>query len=769
MIPTLLELDDAPMMPAAAAQQAPSVAPSVATDVPNPSPKQLTVRYDGRAKVTGTAKYAVEFKPPGDVVYAFVVQSTIASGSITAIDQAAASRASGVLAVITPFNAPKLPVSAPQPPARRHVTVLQEPDVFYSGQPIALVVANSLPQAMHAASLLKINYKETPAKLNFEKRLTESRPPRQPGRDPGAQTRGDVAAAMARATVKIDETYTTPYQHHNPMEPHATLAWWEGDKLNVYDSTQYITGDTQTIARTLGIPLDSVHLQCPYTGGGFGSKGSTWSHVILAAMAAKVVGKPVKLALERPQMWGPVGGRPTTVQRIQLGATADGKLTGIQHDVIVHTSIMEDFLESSAVQTQMLYASDACRTTHQLVDMNLGVATFMRAPGEATGTAALEIAMDELAEKLHMDPIELRLANYADKDMGADKPWSSKNLRLCYSQAAGRFGWSKRNAKPGQIVEGNSLIGYGMATATYPANRSACQAVVRILANGHAFVGCASQDLGTGTYTIVAQTAGNALGIDLSLVEAKLGDSTLPKAPVSGGSQSTASYGPAIADAALQARLKLTQLAIDDPQSPLHGAKVVDIFFKDGKLFLKSSPSTSDSYAAIVTRAGGKPVEATGSAEPGEDHTSMSTHSWGAVFAEVAVDRDTHMPQVRRIVATYDIGTLMNKTTGINQLQGGIVWGISFALHEESHLDNTYGRYVNANLGEYHVPVNRDIGTVDVTVLDIPDTKFNPLGARGVGEIGITGTAAAVANAIYNATGKRIRNYPITPDKIMLV
>jgi xanthine dehydrogenase YagR molybdenum-binding subunit len=310
-----------------------------------------------------------------------------------------------------------------------------------------------------------------------------------------------------------------------------------------------------------------------------------------------------------------------------------------------------------------------------------------------------------------------------------------------------------------------------MATATYPANRSGAQAVVHILANGRAFVGCGSQDLGTGTYTIMAQTAADALGLDIakdpSLVEAKLGDSLLPRAPVSGGSQSSASILPAIADAAQQAKLKLAQLAIADAQSPLHGANADDIAAKDGKLFLKSAPGKSDSFADIVTRAGGQPVEGMGSAEPGESHNAMSTHSWGAVFAEVAVDRFTHMPRVRRIVATYDIGTLLNKTTGINQLVGGIVWGVSFALFEESYLDNHHGRYVNNNLGEYHVPVNRDIGHIDVTVLDIPDTKFNPLGSRGIGEIGITGTAAAVANAIYNATGQRIRAYPITPDKIM--
>ena len=741
--------------------------PSIATDAPLPPPKQLAVRYDGIAKVTGKAKYAFEFKPPTEPAYAYIVQSTIPAGKITAIDQRAAERAAGVLAVITPFNAPKLPAAQPQPPARRHVTVLQETDVFYNGQPIAVVVAKSLPQAMRAATLLRVTYQKTEPKLSFEKRLSEARPPKSPGRAPAATTRGDIPAGVAKAAATVDQTYTTPYQHHNPMEPHATVAWWEGDKLNVYDATQYITGDKMTLAKTLGIPLENVHLQCPYTGGGFGSKGSTWSHVILTAMAAKVVGKPVKLALERPQMWGPVGGRPTTVQHIQLAATADGKLTSVQHDVIVHTSVMEDFLEPSATQTRMLYASEACSTSHKLVDMNLGVATFARAPGEATGTAAFETAMDELAVKLKMDPVQLRLANYAEKDLGEDKPFSSKHLRECYMQAADRFGWAKRNPEPGSTREGNKLIGWGMATATYPANRSAAQAVVRILPNGRAFVGCGSQDLGTGTYTIMAQTAADALGMDPRLVDAKLGDSTLPKAPVSGGSQSAASIGPAIVDAAMQAKLAIAQLAINDSKSPLHGIAVADIASKNAGLFSKTSPNLFDSYVAILERNPGKPVEGLGSAEPAQDSTSMSAHSFGAVFAEVEVDADTHMVKVRRVVGTYDIGRLMNKTTGLNQLVGGIVWGVSTALHEESHLDEATGRFANANLAEYHVPVNADIGTIDVTVVGIPDTKFNPLGARGIGEIGITGAAAAVGNAIYHATGKRVRSFPITLDKIM--
>jgi len=730
-------------------------------------PSQLDHRYDGIVKVTGKAKYAVEF-PVKNPAYAYIIQSTIPSGSITSIDQTAAAIAPGVLAVITPFNAPELPKPKPQPPARRHITVLQEKDVWYNGQPIAVVVAGSIAQARYAASLVKVTYAQTPAKLDFKGRFAEARPPKQQGREPAATTRGDVQAGLAKAAVKVDVVYTTPYQNHNPMEPHATTAEWDGNKLNVHDATQYITGDRMSIARTLGIPMDDVRVQCPYTGGGFGSKGSTWSHVVLCAMAAKVVGRPVKLAIDRNQMFGPVGTRPTTHQHIQLGATHDGHLLAIQHDVIEHTSVMEDFLEPSAFQTRYLYAADACNTSHKLVEMNLGVPTFQRAPGEATGTAAFESAMDELAFALKMDPVQLRLANYAEKDVEKDKPWTSKHLRECYTQASERFGWSKRNPTPGQLREGNKLIGHGMATAIYGANRSAAQAMVSILPNGRALVASGTQDLGTGTYTIMAQTAADALGLDPKLIDVKLGDSTLPKAPVSGGSQSAASVLPAIPAAALQAMLKLTEMAVADTQSPLHGLKSADLDFKQGRLFSKADPSKGETYAAILTRNGGKPVQGEGSAEPSQDHEAFTSQSWGAVFAEVAVDQSTHMVEVRRIAATYDIGTLLNNKTGINQLQGGIVWGVSTALHEESHIDPVHGRTANENLAEYHVPVNADIGAIDVTCLNIPDTKFNPLGCRGIGEIGITGASAAVANAIFNATGKRIRDFPITPDKIML-
>lgn len=739
-------------------------------DSPNPHPKQLSARYDGRAKVTGRAKYAGEFSEPfpkKDLVYAYIVQSTIPCGTIVSIDRTPAERSSGVISVLTPFNAPKLPPGKPEPPARRNLSLLQTNEVHYNGEPIAVVVARSLDEARAAATLLKIKYAPKPAKLDFMNRLGEARWPKQPGKEPAGNHRGDLAAAMSKASVTVDETYVTPIQTHNPMEPHATIAWWESDKLNLYNATQYISGDKQAIAKVLGIPIDFVRVECPYTGGGFGSKGSMWSHVPLAAMAAKIVNRPVKLILDRDQMFGPVGARPITVNKIKLAASSDGKLLAMQHDVIMHTSVMEDFTEHAASPTKSLYMSQANSVTEKLVDVNLGVATFMRAPGECPGTAVLEIAMDELAEKLNMDPLQLRLANYAETDPAHDRPYTAKHLRDCYQQASGRFGWSKRNAKPGQLTEGDQLIGYGMATATYPANRSAAIAVVRILPDGKAFAGTGSQDLGTGTYTVVAQYAADALGLDPTLVEVKIGDSTLPKAPVSGGSQSAASVGPAVNAAALQAKLKLCELAIADPKSPLHGLKASDLEAKGGKLFHKNKPGHSDTFASLIQRNNNQPIEATASAEPSEDKNAYTANSWGAVFAEVAVDRYTHMPKVRRVVATYDIGSLINDKTGINQLQGGIVWGISFALHEDTHIDPIHGRTVNENLAEYHVPVNADIGTIDVTVLNIPDTKFNPMGARGIGEIGITGAAAAVANAIYNATGKRVREYPITPDKLM--
>jgi xanthine dehydrogenase YagR molybdenum-binding subunit len=719
------------------------------------SERQLDHRYDAFAKVTGRAKYAAEF-PVKNVAYAYIVQATIPSGTVASIDDAAATRTSGVHSILTPFNAPKLAELG-------NVNVLQDTTVFYSGQPIAVVVARSLPEARSAAALLRITYKEQPAKLDFQALLSEARPPKRGG----SSRRGDPAASLAKASVTIEQTYTTPIQNHNPMEPHATIASWDGDKLNVYDATQGITSVQQGLARAFSIPQTSVHVECPYTGGGFGTKGYVWSHTILAAMAAKVAQRPVKLVLDRDQMFGPVGSRPNTSQHIKLAASSDGKLLLQQHDSTCYTSFISDWVESAAAQTTLLYDSESLSTTHNVVPLNLGMGTWMRAPGEATGSVGLEIALDELAEKLNIDPVQLRLLNYAEKDPRNGKPWSSKHLREAYAQAAERFGWSKRTAQPGQHREGNNFIGHGMATANYGAGRSPSSAIVRILPNGRLFVGIGTQDLGTGTYTILAQTAALAFSIDPSLVDVKLGDTSLPRSGGSGGSTTAASVCPAVYEAATQAKLKLAQLAVADAQSPLHGATAEDLDAKDGKLFLKSAPDKSETITALIARNGGTPVEATATSELPKDRDTFSSHSWGAVFVEVAVDADTHMVHVRRVVATYDIGTLMNDKTGLNQLSGGIVWGISMALQEQALIDKKYGRTVNENFAEYHVPVNADVGEIDVTCLNIPDYKFNPLGARGIGEIGITGAAAAIANAIYNATGKRVRDLPITLDKLM--
>jgi xanthine dehydrogenase YagR molybdenum-binding subunit len=732
----------------------------IAIDEKVPHPKldhrQLATRYDALAKVTGRAKYAAEF-PIENAAYAYIVQANIPSGTVASIDQGIAAKAAGVYSIITPFNAPKLTVPG-------NVNILQDTNVFYSGQPIAVVVARSLPEAEQAARLLRIEYKEQPAKLGFNARLKDARAPK---RGSEASHRGDPAASLARATAVIDQTYSTPIQNHNPMEPHATIASWDGDKLDVYDATQGISGVQGSLARAFSIPQANVHVQCPYVGGGFGTKGNVWSHTILAAMAAKVAQRPVKLVLGREQMFGPVGSRPNTSQHIKLAASSDGKLLLQQHDSTCYTSLISDWIESAAGATPLLYDSEAMIATHNVVDLNLGMGTWMRAPGEATGSVGLEIALDELAEKLNIDPIQLRLINYAEKDPRQGLPWSSKHLRECYTQAADRFGWSKRTAKPGQQREGNKLIGYGMATANYGAGRRPSSAVVRFLPNGRVFVGVGTQDIGTGTYTILAQTAADTLFMDPTLVDVQLGDTTLPRSGGSGGSTTAASVCPGVYDAAIQAKLKLAQLAVADAQSPLHGATPEDLETKDGKLYLKSDPGKSEPITALLARNGSTPVEATATSEMPKDRDSFSSHSWGAIFAEVAVDAHINMVQVRRMVGTYDIGTLINHTTGINQLTGGVVWGISMALHEETLIDDTYGRTINENLAEYHVPVNADVHEIDVTALNIPDYRFNPLGARGIGEIGITGAAAAIANAIYNATGKRVRDLPITLDKIM--
>lgn len=727
-------------------------------------------RVDGILKVTGRARYAADHPLPG-LAHAVMVTSTIPSGEIAAMDTAACERMPGVRLVMTPFNAPRLPedgkAGADTPTAGHVMSLLQDTAVHYNNQPVAVVVADTLEQARDAASRLAVRYRVSDAVLDFAVARAQACKPEEE-EDGGADTcRGDMEAGLRNAAGIVDAVYTTPMEHHNPMEPHATIASWDGDALTLYDSTQYITGVRKAVSGTLGIPAEKVRVVCPFVGGGFGCKGSVWSHVVLAAMAAQQVGRPVKLVVDRPQMFGTVGARPITEQHLVAAATQDGELTALRHDVIASSSVIEDWLETCALVTRMLYACPNQQTSHRLARLNIGTTTFMRAPGEAPGSFALECALDELAEELGIDPVELRVRNHADTDPQKQKPFSSKSLRECYRVAAERFGWARRNPAPRSMQADGRLVGMGMATATYPANRSGASAMVRLLPDGTALVRTGSQDLGTGTYTVVTQVAADALGLPPERVNVELGDTTFPEAPVSGGSQSVASVAPAVQAAATAARTQLIRQAVADPASPLSGAPPEDMEIADGWLQRRSDPAQREPIAAPIARAGGKPIEAQASAKPGKEREKYSMHSFGAVFAEVRVDPDLGEIRVHRIVASYGVGRLLNRKTAYNQLMGGIVWGIGMALNEKSELDPATGRVANANLAEYHVPVNADIGTIDVSVVDEDDPHINALGTKGIGEIGIVGVAAAIANAVYHATGRRVRDLPITLDKLL--
>jgi len=730
---------------------------------------QPITRVDGNAKVTGSASYAADFGAPR-LAHAVLVQSTCAKGSVASIDDRAAAAAPGVLLIMTHKNAPRLPAAATgsNPPGERALSLLQDAAVRYNGEPVAVVVAETLEQARAAALLLQIGVtRETPA-LDFDSARGSAYKPEKITHGDTDAAWGDVDAGLRAAQVRHEAEYATPMECHNPMEPHATLAMWDGERLTVHDSTQGVSGARKALAKRLGVAADKIRVICPYVGGGFGCKGSAWSHVVLAAMAAREVRRPVRLVLERTQMFGPVGHRPPTRQRLTLGADAQGKLTALRHEVVSSTSTFEDWTETSAVLTRTLYACPNGATTHRLVKLNLGTPTFQRAPGESTGSFALECAMDELAWKLKLDPLELRLRNHADAEPLSGKPFSSKALRECYRRAAERFGWSKRSPAPRSMRDGDKLIGYGMATATYPANRQPSNALVRLSADGRALVQCGTQDLGTGTYTIIAQVAADALGVALERITVEIGDSELPEAPVSGGSMTAASVTPAVRNAAQKVREQIVALAVADSASPLHGADAAQIVTHDGWLELGSDATKREPLAAVLARAGGNPIEARADAKL-DDATKnkFATHSFGAVFAEVELDEALAQLRVRRIVACYDVGRVLNAKTARSQLQGGIVWGIGMALHEQVLVDAESGRVLNANLAQYHVPVNADVPDIDVSFIDQPDERFNELGARGIGEIGITAVPAAIANALYHASGKRIRELPLTPERLL--
>ena len=725
------------------------------------------VRADGRAKVTGEARYSYEAQVPG-AVYAVLVTSGVAKGRIVEIDARAAEREPGVLAIITPRNALRLPGKPQGEPPDRVVQVLQDDRILFSNQPVAVAVADTLERATHAALLVRVRAEAEPHSVRVEEELGHAFPHDiiAGGRKQEPDSaHGDVARGLREADARIEQAYEVPPETHNPMEPHATVAiWTASDRVTIHDSSQWVFAVRNKIANAFAIPKENVRVLTKFVGGGFGCKGSPWSHVLIAALAAKQVGRPVKLVLTRQQMFGMVGGRPQTVQSVALGAKKDGQLAALRHQSTSATSRFDVFVEAAALQARHLYASPNIETKHRVVRLDIGTPTFMRAPGESSGSFALESAMDELAHALGIDPLALRLKNYAETDPTEGKPFSSKSLRQCYTDGARRFGWDKRPTRPRSQTRDGLLLGMGMATATYPANFSPANAVARMLPDGSAQVESGTIDLGTGTYTVMAQVAADALGLPYEKVRFDLGDSEMPEAPISAGSMTAASVGSAVLLTCAALREKLVQLAVADAASPLHGVRAEEVRVEDGRL---TAQGRSDTHADIVRRAGGKPIEARSKAAPGEERKKYTNLAFGAQFAEVLVDPDLGIVRVSRMVGVFAPGRVLNARTARSQLMGGMVWGIGMALHEHSVYDDKLGRIMSRDLADYHVASNADVGVVEPYFVEEQDEHVNPAGVKGVGELGLCGAAAAIANAVFNATGRRIRTLPITPDKLL--
>lgn len=722
-------------------------------------------RVDGRAKVTGTARFAAE-NHAEDLAYAVLVPSTIASGTIKSIDTAAAGKAPGVLAVYTHLNVPKMKQAKTfmkGGAAGEDRMPLDGPEIHHAGQHIALVVARTFEQATAAAMLVRATYDERKPRASMDQHRADAIPRGMFG--PPESKRGDAMAALAKAEVKIDETYRTPVEHHNMLEPHAVVAIWEGDRLTVHDSSQYISGAQKDLSEVFGVPLANVRVLSPYVGGGFGCKGSVWPHLFLAVAAARKLKRPVKLVLTRKQLYTSNGHRAQTEQRVALGASKDGKLSAIVHESLAHTSMFDFFIEPCTIATPMMYATPNLYAVTKVVRVNQATPTFMRAPGETPGMYALESALDELAYKLGIDPVQLRLINHADSDPDNGKPWSSKSLKECYQQAGERFGWSRRNPEPRSMRDGRLLLGWGMASATYPTHQQPASASVQILADGRAVVRSGAQEMGMGTATAQTQLAAELLGIPESNIRFEYGDTKLPKAPVAGGSMQTASVGSAVHGAAVAVLRKLKDLASADTASPLHSATADQILSTEGRLHLASDRTRGETYQAILNRHYLPSVEASFDAKPSNE--KHSAHAFGAHFIEVAVDPDLGRVEVRRVVSAFAAGRILNAKTARSQYLGGITQGIGMALLEQTHIDETLARYTNANFAEYLVPVNADIQTIDPILVEEVDKHANPIGVKGIGEIGIVGVAAAVANAVYHATGKRVRDLPITIEKLI--
>jgi xanthine dehydrogenase YagR molybdenum-binding subunit len=704
-------------------------------------------RVDGRLKVTGGAKYAYEVMQGPATTYGYVVQSSIGKGTITAIDTRAAEHAPGVVLVLTHLNAPQ----QGQGNHREAHPVLTGPQVGYFGEPVALVVAETFEQARAGAYLVRVSYDRSPGNYALRANLNRARTP-VGGNEPADSAVGNFDAAFAAAPVQVDEIYTTPAQSQAMMEPHATLALWSGDELTLHTSNQMLSQGRLSVARTLKMPVGKVRLISPYIGGGFGSKLWVNADAILAAIAARQLGRPVKVALTRQQIFAVTTHRSDTVQRVRLGTDRNGRILAIGHDAYSGNLPSEPGYEAAAMQTRTLYAGANRLTRHRLAALDIPVSSSMRAPGEAVGLLALESAMDELAARLGMDPIELRIRNEPSEDPERHVPYSSRHLVACYQQGAQRFGWSSRNPRPGQVQDGRWLVGMGVAAATRGNPLQLSKANVRLNPDGVATVRMAMTDIGTGTYTILTQIAADMLGLPPDRIRIDLGDTAFPQAAGSGGSFGAASSGSALFDACDRLRAKIAASAGVDPGSAV---------------FAKGRIEGAGQSRALTDLVGAQGMEADGEVQPGENSEAFSQQSYGAHFAEVGVDADTGEIRLRRMLGVFAAGRILNAKTARSQAIGGMVFGLSSALEEDLVMDARSGLYVNHDLAEYHVPVHADVPDIDAMFVPELDNESNPLKSKGVGELGICGAGAALANAVHNACGARVRDFPITLDKLL--
>ena len=730
---------------------------------------QPLTRRDGVLKVRGEARYAADHHLPG-MLYAVLAVSSIARGRVTFLDVQAAKGHPGVVEVMTPANRPPL---AEDPDAKTNpfmfrLDLLQSDRVRYANQSIAVVIAETLEAATEGAALLSPRYETEPARVGLDG--GESFVPPVVGiGNPSEVRHGDVAAGLAKASKRIEATYETSAQYHNAMEPHAIVAAWHGDTLSVDTPSQGLAMAQGRIAGLFGISPANIHIRSPFLGGGFGSKGFIAGPQLLGILAARLVGRPVKLVLSRAQMYGPVGHRAPTRQRLRIGADGEGRLTAIDHHAKTVTSSFDDFYEPAADASHTLYASPAIATSHEAVRIDTGTPLFMRAPGEATGSIALESAIDETAWACGIDPLAFRIKNYAEVEPISGKPFSSKALRECYAQGAERFGWWKRPLAPRQMRdEAGCLVGWGMGTATFPALMFQAEARAVLRSDGTGLVETGAHDMGQGAWTAFAQIAADGLGLDLERTEFKAGTSDLPDAGIAGGSAHTATAGMAIHNAGAAVIAKLADLATGDEHSPLFGAGNAGVVARDGRLFRRDDETRSESYAAILTRAGLTQIEARGSGAPDPAaQSAYAMHAHGAVFAEVKVDPDLGQIRVTRLVGAFAAGRVINPRLVRSQFFGGMIWGMSFALHEAAIMDRRSGRMLNADLAEYHVPVNADVPSLEALMIDEHDPHVNALGIKGVGEIGITGSAGAIANAVWHATAIRVRRFPIRIEDLV--